>query len=364
MWYEKFCKFWRKGGNWLVFFIFWFIASAVISALEHSEQNKGLTEEQENKQSVATLTQFLKGKKETFENDTALANQLEKIIDIMDESPEMPRLFGLTDFELAIVKHNLIKSAVDVVKDEFARVKENLDEGDMSGRDLATRLIKLLSQNETVVAFQQSAEHHMQEAYEKDKEREAQCKERKEKGYSCEVHWSYGHSLHFTSTVFTTVGYGATTPITAGGKAVIILLIIFQIPFFLHCLATTASHINSFLDNILGDYNKPEDMETLTMDTVNPREKQIVILKGFLVLLGALFVHMLLSSIYHYCTTNIGFTNVLYFEFVRCSTVGFGDILPEDDLTLAGAIFKNILISIPSQIITFAVFVRTLPIIS
>jgi len=348
----------------LAFFIFWFIASAVISALEHSEQNKGLTEEQEHKQTVEYFTRFLKRKKETFKNDTTLASQLEKIIDIMDESPEMPDLFGQMDFELALVKHKLIESAVDVVKDEFSRVKENLDEGDTSGRDLATRLIKLLSEDETVVAFQQSAEHHVQEEYEKDKKREAQCKERKEKGYQCEVRWSYGHSLHFTSTIFTTLGYGATYPITPGGKVVTILLIIFQIPFFIHCLATTATHINSLLDNILGDYNKQEDMETLTMDTVNPREKQIVILKGLLVLFGVLFVHMFVSAIYHYCTTGWGFPDVLYFEFVRCSSIGFGDIVPEDDLTLTGAIFKNILINIPSQILTFAVFVRVLPIIS
>jgi hypothetical protein len=46
MWnYEKFHAYLRRRGNWAVFFLFWFLASAVISAFEHSEQNKRLTKE-------------------------------------------------------------------------------------------------------------------------------------------------------------------------------------------------------------------------------------------------------------------------------------------------------------------------------
>jgi hypothetical protein len=55
---------------------------------------------------------------------------------------------------------------------------------------------------------------------------------------------------------------------------------------------------------------------------------------------------------------------LVYFEFVRSASVGFGDIIPEDEYTLVGAIFKNILVNIPGQIVTFAIFVRALPLIS
>ena len=50
-----------------------------------------------------------------------------------------------------------------------------------------------------------------------------------------------------------------------------------------------------------------------------------------------LTVIFLISTIYHACTSGFSFTNVLYFEFVRLSAVGFGDLLPEDEMTLAGA---------------------------
>ena len=56
--------------------------------------------------------------------------------------------------------------------------------------------------------------------------------------------------------------------------------------------------------------------------------------------------------------------DVIYFEFVRMSAVGFGDIIPEDEDSLSGAIFKNLLINIPSQLVVFTMFVRALPLLS
>ena len=73
---------------------------------------------------------------------------------------------------------------------------------------------------------------------------------------------------------------------------------------------------------------------------------------------------MMGSEVYHYCTTGWPFSDVLYFVFVRSASVGFGDIIPEDEYTLVGAIFKNLLVNIPGQIVTFAIFVRALPLIS
>lgn len=75
-------------------------------------------------------------------------------------------------------------------------------------------------------------------------------------------------------------------------------------------------------------------------------------------ILMALF---LVSTVYHYCMMDMPFTDVLYFEFVRLSAVGFGDILPKDEMTLGGAILKNLFLHIPNQIILFTLFVRILP---
>ena len=84
-----------------------------------------------------------------------------------------------------------------------------------------------------------------------------------------------GSSMHFVSTIFTTIGYGGVTPATlgislhfdrnkqkmnpstlyiflwtilSGGKFMTILMIITLIPFFLHCLCTSASNLNNLID--------------------------------------------------------------------------------------------------------------------
>ena len=80
-----------------------------------------------------------------------------------------------------------------------------------------------------------------------------------------------------------------------------------------------------------------------------------------MVLLLVLLAFFLITTIYHYCTMDFPFTDVLYFEFVRLSAIGFGDILPEDEMTLGGAILKNLFLHIPNQIILFTLFVRILP---
>ena len=152
----------------MAFFMFWFLASAVISSLEHSEQNKVLSEDEENKRDVGYLTKFLKERKESFENETILANQLERIIQIMDESPHMPRLWGKMDGEMALVQHKMIKTMVEVVKDEFVRIKKNLKEEDTNGRDLADRFVKILSEDVTVAVFRRSGEEHMKKLVEEE----------------------------------------------------------------------------------------------------------------------------------------------------------------------------------------------------
>ena len=87
---------------------------------------------------------------------------------------------------------------------------------------------------------------------------------------------------------------------------------------------------------------------------------------GCVVLGGIIFVQTAIAAIYHYCTSYdfISFGDILYFELVRISAVAFGDILPSDELSLVGALLKNALINIPSQITLFTLFLRVLPLLS
>ena len=92
-----------------------------------------------------------------------------------------------------------------------------------------------------------------------------------------------GSSMHFVSTIFTTIGYGGVTPATlgislhfdrnkqkmnpstlyiflqtilSGGKFMTILMIITLIPFFLHCLCTSASNLNNLIDRFAPTANQ------------------------------------------------------------------------------------------------------------
>jgi hypothetical protein len=54
----------------------------------------------------------------------------------------------------------------------------------------------------------------------------------------------------------------------------------------------------------------------------------------------------------------------LYYEFVSYSTIGFGDMVPEEDLTVWGSILKNLLVKIPACILILTTTIRLWPIIS
>merc|ERR1711868_299286 len=129
-----------------------------------------------------------------------------------------------------------------------------------------------------------------------------------------------------------------------GGKLLTILIIIIQIPFYLHCLATLAAKINRKLDGIFTYSAFVDDEEELSVETSKHQSKarHLVILKGCVVLGGIIFVQTAIAAIYHYCTS---------FDFIN-----FGDILPSDELTLTGALLKNAFINIPSQITLFTLF--------
>jgi len=358
MWtWRNFCVFWRKGGNWGAFFLFWFISSAIISALEHSVENIQLNEQEQGKQVVRDFSGFMKAQKISFENNSEISNQIGRILAVVDENVEdVASLLLKIDIESAIIQHKHLKTVLDILKDEFVRVESILDEDDIEGKRLARRFIQILSEKNTLEVFLQSGLKHIKKVKEEEKKRE-KCLKEEGKDESCDrQHWteSYGNALHLTSTIFTTTGFGAHTPITTGGKLVTILLIIVQVPFFLHCLATTAYHINNFLDNVLGIPGKHDDLENLTAESGNTQQRSVVLLQGLVILSGALVVHMAVATVYHFCTTGWSFSDVLYFEFVRTASVGFGDLIPEDEYTLMGAIFKNLLVNIPSQVITFA----------
>jgi len=179
-----------------------------------------------------------------------------------------------------------------------------------------------------------------------------------------------GMYVHLVATIFTTVGYGAITPVTVWGKIVTIILILTIIPLFLHCLATTANFLNGLIDKLVGARftHNAEHME-MSKDPMRAGNKANVIkanvLKGAAILVGLMAIHLLLAAVVHYVlekdeegTGLYHFGDSIYFEFVSLSTVGFGDIIPSTYYSIPGAIFGTIFFNIVSCIFLTTLITR------
>merc|ERR1712226_648124 len=327
---NNFPTFWRNGGNWLVFFILWFITSGIMVSLEQSEANVHITKEIMNKQEVDLIVKLFKEQKTHLQDKPELGNQMDKIIELLEKDKNIPKVYGKMNLEIAMVQQNMINVIVGVFKTELKRIKSDLEKDDIQGSNAASKLIKLLSDKKTLEAFSVSGKASVTEYL---------SSWNNSSDYDCEdiecQGWSLEDGIHFTSSIFTNIGYGWRTPITTAGKFMTIFLILFQVPFYLHCLASLAEKI------IIENSASPS------------KTKTFVVIRGCLVLVLVLLALFLVSTIYHYCTMDLPFADVLYFEFVRLSAIGFGDILPEDEMRLGGAILKNLFLHIPNQIILF-----------
>jgi len=299
---DKFWKVWRKGGNWASFFVFWFISSAIMSALEQSEANRELTELDEDKRDLKLVMEQLHRHHEVIQNNTELSRQLTNIIKLVDNNQDdMARVFGMIDIEMAIVKEKMMSNIVNLFKDEFGRIeKEASTVNDTTVERLASQLVDLFSSKTTVNALATSGQVMMAKYVEGKKAAKAS-----KAAATTEAQWSLGHSLHFTSSIFMNIGYGMWTPVTVAGKMTTILLILVQVPFYLHCLASSAAAANLALDRLLGPASQEDQLQL-----VEGRAGRSVVtaLRGLAVLSALALVMLLLTAIYHYCTNDWPFT--------------------------------------------------------
>jgi len=349
---------WRRGGNWAVFFLCWVISACIIGAIEATTENVILTEEAKLDMERKGFTKALEDLEPEIE-DPDVKDHLNKLVKLMLRK-DFPRVWALAEAEYD--NHvEVLKEKLRLLKTEFEGIKDDLDRrGDKEGQDIANELVQLLDDQKTLTVIDQVAQTKAKEA------KEALRKAEKNEEEWLNGSWDFGSSMHYVSTIFTTIGYGGVTPVTLGGKFMTILMIVTLIPFFLHCLCTSASSINIFIDRALGLAEHYDDLEDLTTEKldVNAKLRKEAIWKGTLVLVGVITVHLFISSIYHLVTTGWNYGDVLYYEFVNYSTIGFGDLIPTDEATVGGSILKNLLVKIPAAILLTTVFLRTLPVIS
>lgn len=341
---------WRRGGNWIVFLILWIISAAIIGAIESSREEHKLTEEAKMTMESRKMAAELAEMREYLENSEG-QEHLDRLIQLVSRD-QFPRIWALGehDFDGHI---DIVRLKLEMMQKEFRKVRAELEKDDRQGKEIVSELISIMSDNKTAHMLDQVQTARINNA-------------KNESSVWDDPDWEFGDSLHYVSSVFTTIGYGARTPLTIGGKMMTVLMVISLLPFFLHCLCTSATNINNLIDRLLGLSEHYDDLDELTAEkrNDNQRLRREVMWKGSLVLLAVLLVHMFLSSIYHVITTGWNYGDIIYFEFVNYSTIGFGDLVPEDELTVAGAIFKNLLVKIPAAMLLLTVFLRLLPVIS
>lgn len=354
---QKLSKIWKYGGNWIIFILLWVISAAIIGAMEASKQNIELiTVEREVSELKLMIDHLTLTKSQMGEDDEENRRQVDKLVNLFEEE-DFPRIWemGQHDFQDHL---SVVKVQLDLFHEEFSEVLKNLNKTDVEGLRLTRQLLTLFSDPRTAVLMERLGQLRNQD----------QGPQVIISGPPPEE-WGFGDSLHYVSSVFTTLGYGAKFPVTAGGKAFTVLMVFILLPLFIHCLTSAATLINKGIDRVFGIAENYDDLESLTETATsknpeNLRLRKQAMFKGVLVLGAALTVHLLISAIYHFIVTGWTFGDVLYYEVLNYSTVGFGDMIPEDELTVAGAIFKNILVKIPAAILLLATYLRLLPVLS
>lgn len=300
---QRMAYLWRRGGNWLTFLLCWVVSAAIIGAIESSAQNRELIEETAKAAEAQAMEEMLLEVK-TEINDTEVRAHLDQLVTLM-KNAEFSRVWGLA--ESRFDDHvEVLRMKMKLLRDEFTVVRAALPPGDREGRQVADRLVTLLTDNRTLAVFDQVAQHSLHLAEAAAQEREV------EEDWEHFSSWEIGGSLHYVSTIFTTIGYGATTPTTSGGKFLTILMVVTLIPFFLHCLCSSAADINTLIDSLLGVSSQYDDLEDLTAEdrASNSRARREARWKGAMILLGVVTAHLFLSSLYHLATTGWNYGDV------------------------------------------------------
>ena len=106
-----------------------------------------------NEQEVNLIVKLINEQKTHLKHNKDLENQMEKIIQLLEENTNMPRLYGKMNLEVALVKKNMMKVIIGLFRDEFKRIRSELEDDDKEGSVAASKLIELLSDEKTVEAF-------------------------------------------------------------------------------------------------------------------------------------------------------------------------------------------------------------------
>ena len=138
--------------------------------------------------------------------------------------------------------------------------------------------------------------------------------------------WSAVNSTFVAFTAMTTIGYGVQAPETAQGRIYCVFYTLVGIPLNLYYIATIAGYLTKFVENIL-DNNLPG-----CVDERHIQRWKFVAGVGLAFVFFVLFLLLpALGFMYWESENEWTFIDSFYFSFVTLSTIGFGDLVANNN---------------------------------
>ncbi|XP_066302457.1 potassium channel subfamily K member 10-like [Branchiostoma lanceolatum] len=131
-------------------------------------------------------------------------------------------------------------------------------------------------------------------------------------------HWDFMPSITFSMTVVTTIGYGATTPKTTGGRVFVIFYALLGIPLTAAFLSGLAAGMSDVVRRVTDTIQKRHPKCTPSAASHLAWAFCLVVGTGAFFVVPAWVVHVV---------EKWTFLESVYFMFVSLSTIGFGDFV-------------------------------------
>jgi len=140
--------------------------------------------------------------------------------------------------------------------------------------------------------------------------------------YYDEQRWSYGESFWFVFVLLTTIGYGDFTPVTSLGKGLCVVYAFFGIPITILLLRFIGQQMLRGERSLITAIEK----HCLGRNGAPSRLNEKCFLFGFVYLL----LLLLIGAAIQMKVEGWSYGDSLYFYVVTFTTVGFGDLLPQE----------------------------------
>lgn len=142
--------------------------------------------------------------------------------------------------------------------------------------------------------------------------------------------WTLTNAVFFASTVVTTIGYGNLAPSTAGGRWFCVIYAIVGIPLTLMLLAMVGRILSKYINDLCGfvvNYVKKYLHPGYEYDSTDgTTELNVPVWLAFVFIT----VFISLDALILMSLEDWSFPVSLYFIFITLTTIGFGDIVPQN----------------------------------